>query len=257
VYQVSEIKYPKPPRPRSAVLRTLILVLGLAGSSAWGPPAGAADFPSPANVESGLLLTETQEALERAKTSDKLTLLYFWADWCTNCEYFSQNVLTLPDIIKSLNQDFFLVSIDIDKDPQPARDYKVRVVPTLVFLNGQGLPVSVLPGAVPGDVFSLVLSYMTSGSYADMEFDEFFARSRELPPSGQAGQAERNSAVADELNRDVSGLLESQTAGYLALNTAHISLRALLPYAQWAAATKGIQISLRNLESELKLDLLW
>jgi thioredoxin-related protein len=69
---------------------------------------------------------------------------------------------------------FVFVSIDTDRDKQNlSKKFRIRAVPTFVFLNSKGEPASILPGAVPAEIFVAVLDYISSGSYQTMEFDEY------------------------------------------------------------------------------------
>jgi thioredoxin 1 len=154
---------------RLAVILTLLALVFPAAASAL-------IFPTPESERLGLSVVPHDEALEKAVSDRKLVVIYFWTDWCSNCAVFSQEVLSNAGIVGALKKDFLLVSINSDDSRDLANKYRVRVVPTLLFLDNSGKPVSVLPGAVPRQIFSMVLDYMTSGSYVDLEFEDYFTR---------------------------------------------------------------------------------
>ncbi|MDR1164384.1 MAG: thioredoxin fold domain-containing protein [Deltaproteobacteria bacterium] len=121
-----------------------------------------------------LSLFSVEEAFDAAKAEGKYVVFYFWASWCHNCADFNQEVLPNPAILEELNKSFTLVPVDYDNDPdQLVRVFRVRAVPYFIFIDGAGEPATVLPGAVDAPIFLTVLKYVSSGSYKDMEFDEF------------------------------------------------------------------------------------
>ncbi|MDR1084407.1 MAG: thioredoxin fold domain-containing protein [Deltaproteobacteria bacterium] len=115
-----------------------------------------------------------QEALDKGAKEKKPTMVYFWADWCPSCRYFNSQVLPDRDILKTLDSSFAVVSVNTGSDTlELTKKWGIRSVPSFVFLDQAGDPISVLPGAVDADTFVLVLNYISSGSYANMEFDQY------------------------------------------------------------------------------------
>jgi thioredoxin-related protein len=211
----------------------LILPAGL-----LGPKTLAADtFPIPLQLERGLTLVDYQPALNKAKAENKIVLLYFWAEWCGNCQIFSENVLTDQEIIRSLNKDFVFVSLDVDKETEMAKSYRVRAVPTIVFLDSDSKPASVLPGAIPGQVFTMVLTYMSSGAYADMEFSDYFeTRHQEaLVTQGKSSQAKPLELAT--LARQAYKVAKNPLAKTMALGAFHLCLKGLTTTGYWSALT--------------------
>jgi thioredoxin-related protein len=114
------------------------------------------------------------EALKVAQAQNKYILIYFWATWCSNCEIFNKHILPDKTVLENLSKSFLFVPIDSDLDPEALSAlFKVRAVPTFIFLTPEGIPATVLPGMVPADIFTMVLNYISSGSYEKMEFEDF------------------------------------------------------------------------------------
>jgi thioredoxin-related protein len=134
-------------------------------------PAVATDVRDFSSI--GLKSYSLEAAQEETKKKKKYMLMYFWASWCGNCSMFEQKILPHPDIVRTLNDSFAFVSIDFDQSKDLTRAFKIRAVPTFIFVDPTGTPATVLPGAVPPDLFLMVLNYVKTGNYKNMEFDEY------------------------------------------------------------------------------------
>jgi thioredoxin 1 len=82
-------------------------------------------------------------------------LVDFWAEWCGPCLRVAP---VLEEIAKEMGDKVKIVKLDIDANPNTARDYQVLSVPTLTVFKG-GLPVQSVAGARPkGDLVRLIES---------------------------------------------------------------------------------------------------
>ncbi|MDR2443464.1 MAG: thioredoxin family protein [Deltaproteobacteria bacterium] len=150
------------------------------------------DQAAPSVMETQVSQLSFDEALTRAQAENKYVIAYFWTDWCPNCANFNQYVLNDPDIVSAMNRDFFFVPVDADHERQLSVEFMVRVVPTTIFLSPDGQPASILPGTVNAEVFMLVLNYISSGAYIDLEFEDFAktAISQARPKVPRTGKAD-------------------------------------------------------------------
>jgi thioredoxin 1 len=82
-------------------------------------------------------------------------LVDFWAEWCGPCLRVAP---VLEEIALEMGGRVKIVKVDIDSNPNTARDYRVMSVPTLtIFKDGQ--PVQSVAGARPkGDLVKLIES---------------------------------------------------------------------------------------------------
>ncbi len=97
--------------------------------------------------------TFTTEVLQ----STTPVLVDFWAEWCGPCLRVAP---VLEEIGREMEGKVKIVKLDIDANPNTARDYRVMSVPTLtLFKDGQ--PVKSVAGARPkGELVRLIESAM-------------------------------------------------------------------------------------------------
>ena len=77
--------------------------------------------------------------------ADKPVIVDFWAEWCGPCR---QVAPILDEIAREHAGKVTIAKVNIDENPQIARDYQILSIPTLnVFQNGQ--VVKTIIGAKP------------------------------------------------------------------------------------------------------------
>ena len=91
------------------------------------------------------VLKVTKEVFEsQIKTSDKIVMLDFYADWCGPCNMVAPVVAEIAEE----NPDYCIGKVNVDDEPDLARQFGVTTIPTLVVLDkGQVVRQSV--GALP------------------------------------------------------------------------------------------------------------
>lgn len=80
------------------------------------------------------------------KTTDKVVMLDFYADWCGPCNMVAPLVAELAEE----NPDYCIGKVNVDDEPELARQFGVTTIPTLVILN-KGVVVRQSIGALPKD----------------------------------------------------------------------------------------------------------
>jgi thiol:disulfide interchange protein DsbD len=85
----------------------------------------------------------TEETLKEAQTLKKPVIIDFYATWCTPCRELEEVTLHQPDVVQLAEKDFTMVKVDVTKGGNPYHEellkkYKVKGVPTIVFLDADG-----------------------------------------------------------------------------------------------------------------------
>ena len=91
------------------------------------------------------VLKVTKDVFEsQIKTSDKVVMLDFYADWCGPCNMVAPLVAELAEE----NPDYCIGKVNVDDDPELAGQYKVMSIPNFVLIKN-GRVVDQVIGAVP------------------------------------------------------------------------------------------------------------
>ncbi|MFL6076398.1 MAG: thioredoxin [Mycobacteriales bacterium] len=89
--------------------------------------------------------------------SDRPVLVDFWAEWCGPCRKVSP---VLDEVAKELGDKVVIAKLNIDENPDTARDYGVLSIPMLTVFAG-GKAVKTLVGVQPkGTILKMLESYV-------------------------------------------------------------------------------------------------
>lgn len=85
----------------------------------------------------------SDEILSKAKRLNKPVIIDFYADWCRPCRELEKITFHDAEIVKQAEQDFIMVKVNLTRKGNPIyeqllKEYEVRGVPTVVFLDSQG-----------------------------------------------------------------------------------------------------------------------
>jgi len=120
------------------------------------------------------------EGFKKALKEKKPMVIDFYADWCKWCKVMEKETFADSDVAGKLNKDYIAIRIHTDKPGNERIQFKkhnisvqefssmmgVQGLPTLVFMDATGQPITKIPGFIKKDVFLPLLSYMTEKCYA-------------------------------------------------------------------------------------------
>ena len=88
---------------------------------------------------------------------DKKIYIHFWAEWCGFCRQMEKQTFANPAVATQLRKNFFLIKVNTDKDQRVADAFKVRGLPTNLFLAEDGELIVRREGYIPPKLFMRVL----------------------------------------------------------------------------------------------------
>ena len=71
------------------------------------------------------------EIFEELISSDKITIVDFWASWCGPC----RTQLPILEEFAKNNKDVQIVKINVDQNTELASEYGVKSIPTIIYFK--------------------------------------------------------------------------------------------------------------------------
>ncbi len=78
-----------------------------------------------------------------------------------------------PNILAYIDEHFISIKVDYDREKEIVRQYNVRGIPDIWFLDSRGEKLRRITGFVPEDTFLSMLKYMSEDAFRNMSFNEF------------------------------------------------------------------------------------
>ncbi len=121
-----------------------------------------------------------EQAIQKSETKPKKILVDVYTDWCGWCKKMDKQVYQNPEIVKKLNQDFYVVKLNAEQRQTitlQGRTYKYlekyrahelalallkgqMSYPSTVFLNEKQQVMERVPGFIPAKDFLRALAYL-------------------------------------------------------------------------------------------------
>jgi thiol:disulfide interchange protein DsbD len=81
--------------------------------------------------------------LSEAKRLKQPVIIDFYADWCSPCRELEENTFHDQEVVKQTELAFTMIKVNVTRKGNPVyeqllKDYEVKGVPTVVFLDRQG-----------------------------------------------------------------------------------------------------------------------
>jgi thioredoxin-related protein len=90
-------------------------------------------------------------------SNDKKIFIHFWAQWCGYCRKMEKDTFRNPQVISSLNENYFLIKVDTDREQYASRAFRVRGLPYNLFLTKEGDTIEIREGYVSPGKFMKIL----------------------------------------------------------------------------------------------------
>ena len=87
--------------------------------------------------------------MSAAKEAGKPVFLHFYAIWCAYCAKMEKESFQNDTIIDFLNENYISIRVDVDKQPDIAKEYSVFALPTTYFFSSTGEKLGPIPGYIP------------------------------------------------------------------------------------------------------------
>lgn len=133
------------------------------------------------------LWNSLEEAQEKAAENDKWVLIDIYTDWCTFCRQMYNETYTNQKVIDMLNEYFYVTRVNAESDEMVtfngeelsmerlAAEFGVTSYPTTVIVQPDGEPFAIQPGFIQADQFANILTYVGTGAYEEVSFDQYIS----------------------------------------------------------------------------------
>lgn len=130
----------------SLALPLIALFIAAGPENAGNKPAENAVNAINREVKGGSTLEFTDANFKsKVLSSNKLTLVDFWAEWCGPCRAVGPVV---EDLAKQYNGKVNIGKLNVDENPNTCMKYKITSIPTILFIKN-GKVVDKVVGAQP------------------------------------------------------------------------------------------------------------
>ncbi|NYB53002.1 MAG: thioredoxin family protein [Methanobacteriaceae archaeon] len=90
--------------------------------------------------------SDLNQALQEARTNNKSVFVDFYADWCAYCKEMDEETYRDPQVKEKLSQNYVLVKVNVDGNPDLSLKYKAYSLPTMIILDSEGNEVKRIVG---------------------------------------------------------------------------------------------------------------
>lgn len=131
---------------RHVLMALVIAVLALA------PVVSGADFDD-SPIPGLNVTTDIDDAFDASESENRTLMIVFDQDGCVYCDIFKSEVLSDLDVQKVLNDNFTVLLVDVNRNPDIASKYLVYGTPSIVFVDSNGTDIDRIDGCPQADEF--------------------------------------------------------------------------------------------------------
>ena len=100
---------------------------------------------------------------QQAKSANRTVMLFAMSNTCHWCDQMKTSTFTDAAVVKMMNDNFYAVKLQADKDSVAATKFGLESVPTIIFFDVSGNMKKTYKGFVKADVMMQYLTEMKSG----------------------------------------------------------------------------------------------
>ncbi len=112
-------------------------------------------------------------ALATGKAESKPILLHFTAVWCQWCKKMKRETYADMKVASYLQENFATGWVDTEQYRALAKKYSVNSLPTLWFLNAEGISMTRIDGFLGPEKMMLVLEFINTKAYESWDYQDW------------------------------------------------------------------------------------
>jgi thioredoxin-related protein len=94
-----------------------------------------------------------EQALAKAKSEKKVVMIDFYSDSCPPCKLLDQETFSDGRVRTFLKEKTVAIRVKVENNMELAQKYRVALLPSQVFVNGEGQELGRFPGFAPPEAF--------------------------------------------------------------------------------------------------------
>ena len=121
-------------------------------------PVSVGEVVAGRNASGSLQWHSIREYANLQETVNQKIYIHFWADWCGYCRQMEKETFADPAVAAMLRENFFLIKVNTETDKRVADAFKIRGLPSNLFLAADGSEIARRDGYIPPKRFMRVLN---------------------------------------------------------------------------------------------------